>query len=94
MQRKGLFKEIQSGFRINHSIETGLITNDLPMGSDSGLIPALFLLDLSAAFSAQYLTIFYSSLHCQPVVAVLRIYINKPANPMFLLFSISYTYEL
>lgn len=51
MQRKGLFKEIQSGFRINHSIETGLVTNDLPMGSDSGLIPALFLLDLSAAFN-------------------------------------------
>ena len=48
----GLFPELQSAYRQNHSTETALlkVKNDLLMAMDKGQVTLLVLLDLSSAF--------------------------------------------
>ena len=52
ISRYNLHDPFQSAYRTNHSIETALlrVNNDLLCDMDKGKVPALILLDLSAAF--------------------------------------------
>jgi len=62
LQASGMLPRLQSAYRANYSTETAVlkVLSDILLAIDSGNLSALVLLDLSAAFATQWITLFYS----------------------------------